>query len=113
MKFANAVLMFLAVPSLYAQDARRPIRETFPDPISLSNWPDTFPTFPVGSRRNERQTQSTRHVSVSELLVPSKAAKEMQRSEKAFQAGDVHASKQHLQKAIEIYPDFVLAHHAL
>jgi tetratricopeptide (TPR) repeat protein len=39
--------------------------------------------------------------------------KEFERAEKAFRSGDVRTSADHLQNAIQIYPDFVKAHDAL
>jgi tetratricopeptide (TPR) repeat protein len=52
-------------------------------------------------------------VPVSQLHVPSKAIKEFERSQKAFQSGDLRKSTEHLQKALQIYPDFIQAHNAL
>ncbi len=52
-------------------------------------------------------------VPVSQLRIPSKAIKEFERSQKAFQSGDLRASTEHLQKALQIYPDFIQAHNAL
>lgn len=44
-------------------------------------------------------------VSVSELAVPDKAAKELERSDKALRAGDIRTSAEHLEKALAIYPN--------
>jgi tetratricopeptide (TPR) repeat protein len=55
----------------------------------------------------------TNTVSVQELLVPSKAVKEFQRSLKAAQSGDFQSAAEHLQKAIRIDPDFAEAHNNL
>ena len=52
-------------------------------------------------------------VPVSQLHVPSKAIKEFERAQKAFQSGDLRSSTEHLQKALHIYPDFIQAHNAL
>lgn len=52
-------------------------------------------------------------VSVRELLVPPKAAKEFQRSLHAFQSGDFQSAAGHLEKAIQIAPSFVQAHNNL
>jgi len=52
-------------------------------------------------------------VPVSQLHVPPKAIKEFERSQKAFQSGDLRSSTEHLQKALQIYPDFIQAHNAL
>jgi tetratricopeptide (TPR) repeat protein len=52
-------------------------------------------------------------VSTRELLIPSKAMKELQRSETALHSGDVRSSAQHLEKALQIYPHYLEAHNNL
>jgi hypothetical protein len=52
-------------------------------------------------------------VPISQLRIPSRALKEFERSQKAIQGGDVHASIDHLEKALQIYPDFIQAHNTL
>ena len=52
-------------------------------------------------------------VPVSQLRIPSKALKEFERSQKAFHSGDVPTSVEHLEKALQIFPDFMQAHVAL
>jgi tetratricopeptide (TPR) repeat protein len=52
-------------------------------------------------------------VSVAQLSIPPKAAKELQRSQKALEAGDVRESLRHFQRAQEIYPDIPYAHNSL
>jgi len=52
-------------------------------------------------------------IPVSQLRIPSKAMKEFERSQKAFQSGDIPTSAEHLQKALQVYPDFLQAHNAL
>jgi len=47
------------------------------------------------------------------LLIPSKALKELQRSQTALSSGDVRASAVHLEKALHIYPGYLEAHNAL
>jgi tetratricopeptide (TPR) repeat protein len=49
-------------------------------------------------------------VPVSQLRIPSKALKEFERSQKAFHSGDLRTFVDHLQKALQIYPDFLQAH---
>lgn len=48
-----------------------------------------------------------------ELRIPAKAAKEFDRSMKAFDSGDFPAAAKHLEKATKIAPDFVQAHNNL
>jgi len=64
-------------------------------------------------RRRERPGSGT--VSVARLAhkVPSKAKKEFKRAEKAHQKGDVQLSIHHLEKALEIDPDYMEAHNNL
>lgn len=45
--------------------------------------------------------------------MPPKAIKELQRSRKAFDSGDLRASNEHLEKALRIYPDIPQAHYDL
>lgn len=54
-------------------------------------------------------------VSASRLLhpIPPKAYKEFCRSQKIFQAGDIRSSMQHLERAIQIDPDYMEAHNNL
>jgi tetratricopeptide (TPR) repeat protein len=52
-------------------------------------------------------------VSVRDLIVPTKAAKEFGRYRKAFQSGYFRSAASHLEKAIQIAPAFVEAHNNL
>ena len=60
-----------------------------------------------------RITPSAEMVSVGDLVVPPKAAREFDRSMKAFQSGDFLSAAGHLEKAIHIDPVFVQAHNNL
>ena len=48
-----------------------------------------------------------------ELLIPPKAVKELQRSQSALQSGNIHSSAQHLERALQIYPQYLEAHNNL
>jgi tetratricopeptide (TPR) repeat protein len=52
-------------------------------------------------------------IPVSQLRIPSKAMKEFERSQKAFQSGDIPTSAEHLQRALQVYPEFLQAHNFL
>lgn len=52
-------------------------------------------------------------VSTRELLIPPKAMKELQRSQNAFLSGDVRSSARHLERALQIYPNYLEAHNNL
>jgi tetratricopeptide (TPR) repeat protein len=60
-----------------------------------------------------KRTPARSVVSASQLHIPGKALKEYERSQKAYRSGDLTSSAAHLQKALEIYPQFVSAHNAL
>lgn len=64
-------------------------------------------------RGSDGSPHATGTVSAQSLLrgpVPGKAAKEFQRSQTAFEKGDMQGSIEHLEKAIRIYPDYSEAH---
>src|SRR5947209_17415388 len=52
-------------------------------------------------------------IPASQLHIPGKALKEYDRSLKAYGSGDLFSSAEHLQKALEIYPQFLRARNAL
>lgn len=113
MKFASAALAFLLVPALNAQTNGRSERaaDRYPAPPAVSDWPTDFPAVPRTS--SVPRAEAIKPVSVGELLIPPRAAKELERSEKAWQSGDLHSSAQHLEKAVHIYPDYLQAHNLL
>jgi Tfp pilus assembly protein PilF len=56
---------------------------------------------------------SREKVSVSELRLPAKAVQELEKSAKAYRAGDVRGSATHLEKVLVIDPQYTPAHNAL
>jgi len=101
---------FLFAASLHAQARRLPAATQdqtnsdraidLSDPlIVLRKHADLDPRTPVNGSS----------VPVSQLRIPSKAVKEVERSQKAFEAGDIRGSADHLEKAVQIYPDFLQA----
>lgn len=78
--------------------------------VSASSQPLVIPLRSTEPRPSPGEAQS---VSVRQMLIPSKAAKELKRSEDAFRAGDVQTSVQHLERAIQIHPDYLEAHNNL
>lgn len=52
-------------------------------------------------------------ISKGELLIPPKALKELQRSQTALRSGDIRASAQHLERALQIYPNYLEARNNL
>jgi cytochrome c-type biogenesis protein CcmH/NrfG len=115
-----SLFVFVVLAShLHAQagSTRRPVNGKIPIatgatvPDTADPWetmrtnPESYPAPPRPHAANP--------VPVSQLRVPHKAVKEFERSQKAIQGGDVRASVDHLQKALQIYPDFIQAHNAL
>jgi len=116
------VALFLLLPfaaSINAQLAPRrgPLGDTrTPNNTSVSDpWEDLRMRLEATTPRSPTTAahQADYLVPVSQLHVPSKAIKEFERSQKAFQSGDLRSSTEHLQKALQIYPDFIQAHNAL
>ena len=52
-------------------------------------------------------------VSVGDLGIPPKAAKELERSQRALKSGDTRSCVEHLEKALQIYPHWMAAHNNL
>jgi tetratricopeptide (TPR) repeat protein len=114
MKAVAAALVLLLSPSLYAQGSDRAGRRVvqYPESAPVSDWPAEYPAIPR-TTPSVTKPEAIKPVSVSELLVPEKASKEVQRSEKSLRSGDVRGSAEHLEKAIQIYPDYLQAHNLL
>jgi tetratricopeptide (TPR) repeat protein len=74
---------------------------------------DPFALFDVRYLEQTRPTSPGGTISVNQLAIPTKAVKEFQRSQKSFHAGDLRSACAHLEKALQIYPNFVEAHNNL
>jgi tetratricopeptide (TPR) repeat protein len=107
MKWTAILLFFTLAPNLRAQRINPNARQSI-DPTSTAPWTDVLPDQPAPI---VHAAASPKAVSVHDLLIPEKALKEVQRSQKAFDAGDFRASNQHLEKALRIYPDLAQAHY--
>src|ERR1700693_220202 len=111
------LLAFFVAPNLHAQGARRATQPPAPatDGPGILDPGDPFAVIRMhtGSNGATPATPAGNSVAVSQLRIPSKAVKEFERSQKAFHSGDVPTSVEHLQKALQIYPDFIQAHNAL
>ena len=106
-------IAFLLAAPLHAQARRRPTltqNQNNDGAIDLSD-PLIFPR--THSDANASTPMNGSSVPVSQLRIPSKAVKEVERSQKAFEAGDIRASADHLEKAVQIYPDFLQARNIL
>ncbi len=118
MKSTILVLLALfAASDLHAQGRRRGTwsSATANDGPASLNPNDPFAV--IRSRAESNSATPARPaagpVPVSQLRIPSKALKEFGRYQKAFHSGDLSTSVGHLQKALQIFPDFIQAHIAL
>jgi tetratricopeptide (TPR) repeat protein len=118
MKSTILVLVaFFLASNLHAQERRR---SGSPPAAVTGGFKILDPTDPFAAIRSHVESNSATParpaadpVPVTQLRIPSKALKEFQRYQKAFHSGDVPTSVEHLQKALQIYPDFIQAHIAL
>jgi tetratricopeptide (TPR) repeat protein len=106
-------LVFLLAAPLHAQARRRPTLTQNQNNDGVIDLSDPLIFLPVHSEANASTAVNGSSVPVSQLRIPSKAVKEVERSQKAFEAGDVRASADHLEKAVQIYPDFLQARNIL
>jgi tetratricopeptide (TPR) repeat protein len=111
-------LLFFSAANVEAQGRHRSVPS--PNLVSDGINGDLFsapPTHLLDSEAVPTPAPAAGHganpVPVSQLRIPAKAVKEFERAQKAFQSGDIPTSEEHLQKAVQIYPDFIEAHNAL
>jgi len=111
------LLAFLLTSNLHAQGRHRSGRPsaTVNDGLTPLDPNDPFAAIRprAGSNSATPARPAADPVPVSQLRIPSKAIKEFERYQKAFHSGDVPTSVEHLQKALQIFPDFIQAHIAL
>ena len=113
-----AFLLFAA--SMSAQGAmHRPLpRTAIAGDFGFLDSSDPFlaiPSRPAATNESNAApgARSASRVPVTQLRIPFKASKEFERARKAFRSGELRSSAEHLQKAVQIYPDFLDAHNAL
>ncbi len=75
--------------------------------------PESFPLVDPRSAPGSPSAQPAGLVTASQLAIPPKALKELARSQKAYLAGDIRSSVEHLEKAVLIHPSFLQAHNVL
>jgi tetratricopeptide (TPR) repeat protein len=113
MRYMMAVMLMLGTATL---TIARPQNPSFsrggrpPRDLFLENAELFITNTPV---EKTPATSAGETVSVSELKLPDKALKELQRSDKALRAGDMRESAEHLEKALAIYPNLPYAHNQL
>jgi Flp pilus assembly protein TadD len=106
-------MLFFSASSLYGQGASRFHTAAARYAKSASEDTDPLAAIRVQPALPTRMTPPGGTISVRDLNVPSKAAKELERAKKSFNAGDFRSAAEHLQKALQIAPDFVQAHNNL
>jgi len=92
------------IPTGTSRYASRPSDTDLTDPFSAIQVQPAMPA---------RTAPPAEMVSVRELAIPPKAVQEFQHSMKAFQSRDFHSAAGHLEKALQIAPDFVQARNNL
>lgn len=115
MKSARLLVLLASVffvSSLHAQVSRR---QTWQQPTDKAVFDrvDPFATIHAAAAVNPNPAPSGGIIPASQLLIPGKALKEYDHSLKAYKSGDLLSSTAHLQKALEIYPQFLRARNAL
>jgi tetratricopeptide (TPR) repeat protein len=109
MRLTVCSVLLLSASSLHAQNM--PFRSVSGGGTSrLTNMfampYDPFPLTPSEGVVQSRATSVAGAISVHQLAIPAKAAKEFQLSQKSFQVGDFQSASEHLEKAVRIFPDF-------
>lgn len=105
----------LFTSTLNAQARRHPVSDSsrYGGPIASLDLPDPFSLSSNNAVDANHNPPSRNPIPVTQLRIPRKAIKSYQRAQKAFLAGDFRESAQLLEKSVEIYPDFLLAHYLL
>ena len=78
--------------------------------VCAQSEPPPHPLVPTDPSRLPRLGET---ISMSELRIPPKAVKEIQRSQTALRSGDVRSSAAHLERALQIYPQSLEVHNNL
>ena len=71
------------------------------------------PAQPLVSVDRSSSSISGNTISQDELLIPPKAIKELQRSQRDYSSGNVQASARHLENALKLYPNYLQARNNL
>jgi len=114
------MLLFASAALAQSRGARPmvapPGLENAPDPFAAptaTSKGQTSAAAPAPSGQPAIVFEGSPTVSVAELSIPAKAAEELQRSQKALEAGDTRESLRRLERALEIYPGIPYAHNSL
>ena len=125
MRCRISILMLVGMTAAGLADGQA-LRYTGPGTHSIErHWPDDGAANPtpnagawdgddaVGLQLRDHGVQQNNTVPVSVLKLPSEAVKEMNKSDKALKAGDVRGSAEHLERMLELTPDFAIGHNGL
>jgi len=88
--------------------------ETYFSEFTIDNTPTWSETITVQPRRTKlTERSSPQPVPAVRLKIPGKAKDEYNKAEKALKKNDIAATRQHLNQAIALYPNYDLAYFAL
>jgi Flp pilus assembly protein TadD len=104
---AAVYAQFNQPPDWRSQNAQRDALDRQIDLQEIRGPRDNAPVVKADSRSATISIQQLQH------KVPKAGAKEYRKGREAFKKGDKEAAKQHLQKAVEIDPEFADAHNDL
>ena len=116
MRSMMAVMLLLGIPFVNAAQERRAMpRENAYNNDLLPQVQLYRPDIPVTTRPDRPGTPAlvSGTVSVSDLEIPSKAAKEFERARAAFRKADLHGAAEHLEKAVARDPEWPAGHFEL
>ena len=109
MRLTVCSVLLLSASGLHAQSMQSrslPGSSLSPHTRTFARPDDPFPISPSGFVARPRPASLAGTISVHQLAIPAKAAKEFQLSQKSFQVGNFHSASEHLEKAVRIFPDF-------
>jgi len=109
MRLTVCSVLLLSASGLHAQSMQSrslPGSSLSPFTRTFARPDDPFPISPSGFVARPRPASLAGTISVHQLAIPAKAAKEFQLSQKSFQVGNFHSASEHLEKAVRIFPDF-------
>lgn len=107
-------LLLLFASNTHAQYASRSRAGKIPAPANDALAVSSDSSGPIPNHPPPQTRMSPlAEVSLHQLLIPAKALKEFQRSEKSLQSGDLRSASEHLEKAIRTYPNFLEARNNL
>jgi Tfp pilus assembly protein PilF len=108
MRYSICFIFLACCPCLFAQRVNRHLDQLSQSP-SESAWNDRYSAYVT----SPSPADVGNSISVTQLQIPSRAVKELERSQKSLEAGNLRSSVDHLEKALAIYPKFAEGHNLL